>query len=200
LLNVGCDLHLVAEEVGGAFGLNHASVFEKVRGFRRDEVKDVAADAVEGAGAETAVEVEEAQETFGVATAKWDSDDAAELVGDNALSRDRLAVAADVADDVLLAGVCGVAQDGVGDFGVVDERKAFVVEAGFEAEVGWVIAQKDEATLGAGEAESVLDHGAEDIVEDASIVEALRGLEEERELFELRAYGFAGDAIQQEAS
>ncbi len=75
------------------------------------------------------------------------------------------------------------------EFGVVREGKAFVVEAGFEAKVGCVLAQEDEATLCAGEAEGVLDHGAEDVVEDAGVVEALRGLKEEGELFELGARG-----------
>jgi len=120
-------------------------------------------------------------------------------VGDDALACDRQAVAAYVADDVLLAGGGCVAQDGVGDLGVVCEGKAFVVEAGFEAKVGCVVAEEDEATLGAGEAEGVFDHGAEDVVEDAGVVEALRGLKEERELFELGACGVAGDAVEQEA-
>jgi len=75
----------------------------------------------------------------------------------------------------------------VGDFGVVREGEAFVGEAGFEAKVGCIVAKEDEATLGAGEAEGVFDHGAEDVVEDAGVVEALCGLKEERELFELGA-------------
>ena len=103
MLDVGGDLHLVAEEVGGAFGLDHAGIFEEVGGFSRDEVEDVAADAIEGAGAEAAVEIEEAEKPLGVAAAEGDGDDAAELVGDDALARDGLAVSTDVADDVLLA-------------------------------------------------------------------------------------------------
>ena len=66
------------------------------------------------------------------------------------------------------------------DFGIVYEGQAFVVEAGLEAKVGGVVAEEDEAALGAGEAESVFDHGGENVVEDAGVVEALGGLEEER--------------------
>src|SRR6266702_8676912 len=61
------------------------------------------------------------------------------------------------------------------------------------------VAEKDEAALGSCEAEGVFDHGAEDVVEDAGVVEALGGLEEEGELFELGAGGVAGDAAEQGA-
>jgi hypothetical protein len=160
-------------------------------------VEDVAADTVEGAAAETAVEIEKAEEAIGVASAEWDGDDAAKLVGDYAFATDGLALAADVADDVFLTGGGCVAQNGVGDLGVVCEGETFVVEAGFKTKVGSVVAEEDEATLGAGEAEGVFDHGAEDVVEDAGVIEALRGLKEEGELFELCACGVARDAVEQ---
>ncbi len=66
-------------------------------------------------------------------------------------------------------------------------------------EGGGLVAEEDEAALRSGEAEGVLDHGVENVVEDAAVVEALSGLEEEGELFKLGARGGARDAVQQGA-
>ena len=84
---------------------------------------------------------------------------------------------------------------------LVDEGRAVARESAFEGQRGGVLAEEYEATLGAGEAKGVLEHSVEDVVEDAGGVEALRSLEEERELFELGAAGGrGGDATQQSAS
>ncbi len=91
-------------------------------------MEDIAADAVESAGVETAVEIEEAEEAVGVAAAEGNGDYAAEFVGDDAFAADWLTVATDVADDVLLAGLGCVADDGVRDFRVVEDSPAFTVE------------------------------------------------------------------------
>jgi hypothetical protein len=184
-LNGGGDLHLVADEVCGALGLDQAGIFDEVSCLSRDGVEDVAADAVEGAGAEAAVEIEEAEEAVRVAAAQGYGDDAAELVGDDALPAERLAFAANVADEVLLARLGCVADDGVGDLGIVEDSLAFVVEGTLENEGGGAIAEEDEAALGTGEAQGVLDHVAEDVFEHTGAVEALCGLEEEGELLEL---------------
>jgi hypothetical protein len=122
---------------------------------------------------------------LGVACAQGDRDDAAELVGDDALTSDGLAFPADVADDVFLAGLGCVAHDGVGDLFVVEDSVALAVEGAHEGEGGGAIAEEDEAALGAGETEGVLNHGAENVFEHASVVEALCGLQEESELLEL---------------
>ena len=88
LLDGGSDLHLVADEVGGTLGLDQASIFDEVGCFSRDGVEDVAADAVESAGLEAAVEIEEAEEAVGVVAAQGNGDDAAEVMGDDALAAD----------------------------------------------------------------------------------------------------------------
>ena len=203
LLDGGGDGEFVAHEVGGALGLNHAGMFDEVGGFRRDGVQDIAADAVEGAGAEAAVEIEEAEEAVGVSAAERDGDDAHEIVEDHALAVGGEAVVrgvADVvADEVLLAGGGGIADDGAGDLRVVDEGNACFVEAALEVEGGGAVAEEDEAAFGSGEAEGVFDHGAEYVVEDAGVVEALRGLKEEGELFELGGGVVDGDAVEEAA-
>src|SRR6202041_791612 len=142
-----------------------AGIFDEVGRLGCDSMEDVAADSIESAGAEAGVEIEEAEETVGVSAAQGDCDDAAELVGDDALTADGLAFAADVADDVLLTGLGCVANDGAGDLCVVEDLFAFVVEGALEGEGGEAVAEEDEATLSSGESQGVFNHGAENVFE-----------------------------------
>src|SRR5206468_3090574 len=153
--------HLVSEEVCGAFRLDHAGVFDEVRGFRGDGVENVTTDAVERAGAEPAIQIKETEKAVRVAPPERNGDNAAELMSNDALAAERLAFSADIADEVLLAGECRIADDGTGDLGVIGEDMAFLVEAALKAQSGGAVAEEDEAAFGPCEAEGIFDHGAE---------------------------------------
>lgn len=119
---------------------------------------------------------------------------------DDTLAADGLAFATDVADDVFVTRLGRIANDGVRDLCVVEDSVAFAIEGTFEREGCGAVAKEDEAALCACEAQSVLDHGAKDVLQYAGVVEALCRLEKEGELFELGAGGLGRDTVEEGSS
>ncbi len=116
---------------------------------------------------------------------------------DDAFAPDGCAFACSVAQYVVEARVCGIANDGAGDLRVVLEGGAIAGAADAQPQRCHIVAEKDEAALGAGEPQRVLDHGAEHIVQHLRAVEALGRFQKEGELFEIRSTDLAGGALQQ---
>ncbi len=146
---------------------------------------------------QSTVQIEQAEQGSGAAAAQRNGNYAAQIMRDDAVPADGGAFSGCVPEDVIEARVSSVAHDGAGDLRVVIEHRAIASAARAETQRGDIVAQEDETPLCAGEAQRVLDHGAEHIVQHLRAIEALSRLKEQRELFQVRPAHLTGDALQQ---
>src|ERR1035441_3385814 len=183
-LDGGSNFKLLSQQCGLALHLNQAQILDRGRRLASDRTKDIFTRPGKVMVAGTAVEIKQSQQSIRALTAQRNRNHTANCIQNKAVTTLGNFVGY-IGEDEVELGVSCIANDGVRDRRPLEDGIVSLILAALQLKCLGAFAQKDKSPLCLRKPDSVLEHGAEYVVDGVGCVEALRKIKVDREHLEI---------------